>query len=84
MVGCGLEAANEFPHNGGPLATASVRTRGFVFDLVANQVWLVEEARASKTNQALDVDAASACFESGPLVWEQVGGHMNQIEAYFI
>ena len=54
------------------------------FDLVANQVWRVEEARASKTNQALDVDAASACFESNPFNWEQVGGRVSQTQAYFI
>ena len=54
------------------------------FDLVANQIWLVETEHASKTNQALDVDAASACFESNPFLWEDVGGHKSQIKAYFI
>ena len=44
------------------------------FDLVANKVWFVEEDRANETNQALDVSAASACFESNPFIWEQVGG----------
>ena len=57
---------------------------GSFFDLVANQIWLVETEHASKTNQALDVDAASACFESNPFLWEDVGGHKSQIKAYFI
>ena len=37
------------------------------FDLVANQVWRAEETRASKTNLALDVDAAIA--------WRGMVGH---------
>ena len=54
------------------------------FDLVANEVWRVEKDRASVTNQSLDVNAASAWFESNPFIWEQVGGRVSQIEAYFI
>ena len=54
------------------------------FDLVANEVWRVEKDRASVTNQVLDVNAASAWFESNPFIWEQVGGRVSQIEAYFI
>ena len=54
------------------------------FDLVANQIWLVETEHASKTNQALDVDAASACFESNPFLWEAVGGLNVDIKTYFI
>ena len=58
--------------------------RVLFFDFVANEVWSVEEERARKTNHAFDVDAASVCFESNPFIWEQVGGRVSQIEAYFI
>ena len=54
------------------------------FDLVANEVWFVEECRARKTKQALDVNAASACFETNPFIWEHVGGHISQNDAYFV
>ena len=49
------------------------------FDLVANEAWFVAEDRASKTNQALDVDAASAFFECNPFLWEEVRGFNSQI-----
>ena len=54
------------------------------FDLVANQVWLVEKDRAAKTNQTLDVHATSLCFESNPFMWENDGANLNHIEAYCI
>ena len=54
------------------------------YDLVANEVWCVEEKRTRSANQAFNVDAASAYFESNPFVWENAGGRLSQTEAYFI
>ena len=53
-------------------------------DLVANQVWVVENDRTCKTNHTLDVNAVSACFESDPFIWDQVAGHTHHSKAYFI
>ena len=54
------------------------------YALAANEAWRVEQDRAHNTNQAFDVKAASAGFESNPFVWESAGARISQAEVYFM
>jgi hypothetical protein len=54
------------------------------YDLVANEVWRVEQDHARKTNQAFDIKAATAGFEPNPFGWESAGQRISHTEVYFI